>query len=198
MQAKLPQPTHLSWGVLAAIGESGASTTELVEMLSRGHMYHPWAESQVYAEPKRLLALGWVTSEKRPAKTRNRTVYRLTDQGRDALREHLRQPAGWPRIQHDAAQRLFAGDMITDAEILTSLQQLRADVEEMRAVVETNVSRVPQLPERRQRYARLLQDLGQRLVEAHAGWLEAIEAELGSDAACDARSSSSGPRRPPA
>src|SRR5438067_9993464 len=101
-------PTHLSYGLLAAIGESGASTTQLVEMLSRGHMYHPWPASQVYAEPKRLLAWGWVTSEKQPAKTRRRTVYRLTNKGRRALRQHLRQPAGWPRIQHDAAQRLFA------------------------------------------------------------------------------------------
>jgi DNA-binding PadR family transcriptional regulator len=126
-----------------------------------------------------------VTSEKQPAKTRNRTVYRLTDQGRNALREHLRQPAGWPRIQHDAAQRLFAGDMLSDEEIRKSLKQLRADVEEMRSVVATNISRIPQLPERRQRYARLLQDLGRRLVEAHAEWLETIEAELGS-----------GPRRP--
>src|SRR5690348_14602596 len=124
MQSKGQTATTLSYGVLAAIGESGASTPELVEMLSRGHMFHPWAGSQVYAEPKRLLALGWVTSEKQPGKTRNRTVYRLTDAGRQALRAHLREPAGWPRIQHDAARRLFAGDMLSDEEILTSLQRL--------------------------------------------------------------------------
>ena len=45
MQAKRPKPTDLSYGALAAIGEAGASTTELVEMLSRGHMYHPWPAS---------------------------------------------------------------------------------------------------------------------------------------------------------
>jgi DNA-binding PadR family transcriptional regulator len=178
MQAKPPNPTDLSYGALAAIGESGASTTELVEMLSRGRMYHPWPASQVYAEPKRLLARGWVTSEKQTARTRNRTVYRLTDDGREALRAHLRQPAGWPRIQHPAARRLFAGDMLTDEEILTSLQQLRADISEMRAAVGTNVARIPLLPERRQRYARLLQDLGRRLVEAHSDWLDAVEHEL--------------------
>jgi PadR family transcriptional regulator, regulatory protein AphA len=182
MQAKRPNPTDLSYGALAAIGESGATTTELVEMLSRGHMYHPWPASQVYAEPKRLLALGWVTSEKVPARTRNRTVYRITAEGREALREHLRAPAGWPRIQHAAARRLFAGEMITDEEILTSLLKLRADIDEMRAVVETNVARIPQLPERRQRYARLLQDLGRRLVDAHADWLDAVEDELGPGA----------------
>jgi DNA-binding PadR family transcriptional regulator len=173
-----PTPTDLSYGALAAIGESGASTTELVEMLSRGRMYHPWAPSQVYAEPKRLLGLGWVISEKQPGRTRNRTVYRLTSAGRDALREHLRQPAGWPRIQHAAARRLFAGDMISDAEILTSLAQLRSDIDELRAVLATNTARIPQLPQRRQRYARLLQDLGRRLVDAHSDWLDAVEHEL--------------------
>jgi DNA-binding PadR family transcriptional regulator len=180
MQGKRPSPTHLSYGVLAAIGESGASTTELVEMLSRGHMYHPSSPSQVYAEPKRLLALGWVTSEKHPGKTRNRTIYRLTDAGREALRAHLREPAGWPRIQHDAAQRLFAGDMLTDEEILVSLEKLRTDVEEMRAIVETNVARIPLIPARRARYASLLQDLGRRLVQAHADWLDEVQRELGS------------------
>jgi hypothetical protein len=58
--------------------------------------------------------------------------------------------------------------MLTDCEILTSLTQLRSDISELRAVVETNVSRIPQLPGARQRYAYLLQDLGRRLVEAHA------------------------------
>jgi hypothetical protein len=69
--------------------------------------------------------------------------------------------------------------MLTDTEILTSLRQLRADIEDLRDVVETNVSRIPQLTERRQRYAYLLQDLGRRLVEAHAEWLDVVEAELG-------------------
>ena len=182
MQVKRPNPTDLSYGALAAIGESGATTTELVEMLSRGRMYHPWPASQVYAEPKRLLALGWVTSEKVAARTRNRTVYRLTAEGREALREHLRAPAGWPRIQHPAARRLFAGDMITDEEILTSLRKLRADIDEVRAAVETNVARIPRLPERRQRYARLLQDLGRRLVDAHSDWLDMVEDELSAGA----------------
>ena len=71
--------------------------------------------------------------------------------------------------------------MITDEEFLSSLRQLQTDIDELRGVVDTNLSRIPQLPERRQRYAWLLQDLGRRLVEAHADWLDAVEAELGSE-----------------
>jgi DNA-binding PadR family transcriptional regulator len=166
--------------ILTAIGERGASTPELVEMLSRGHMYWTSSPSQIYAEPKRLLALGWITAEKRAGKTRNQTVYRLTDAGREAAREWLRRPAGFPRLQHEASVRLFAGDMIDDEEILASLQQLREDIERLREVVATNIERAPLIPHRT-RYMLLHQDLGRRLLDAHAEWLEAVERELAPD-----------------
>jgi PadR family transcriptional regulator, regulatory protein AphA len=171
------RPIPLSYVILAAIGEHGASTPELVEMLSRGHMFWTSSPSQIYAEPKRLMALGWITSEKEPGKTRHRTVYRLTREGRKAVRDWMRAPAGFPKLQHEASIRLFAGDMISDEEILASLERLRADVEQMSEVVATNIARAPSLPHR-ERYMLLHQDLGRRLLEAHAEWLDAVEREL--------------------
>ena len=172
------RPIPLSYVILAAIGEQGASTPELVDMASRGGMFWTSSPSQIYAEPKRLLALGWVTSEKHPGKTRSRTVYRLTEDGRDALRDWLRTPTGFPKLQHEAAIHLFAGDMIEDEEIVASLQKLRTDIEAMAAAVETNIARAPSLPHRT-RYLLLQQDLGRRLLQAHADWLDAVEEELG-------------------
>jgi PadR family transcriptional regulator AphA len=171
------RPIPLSYGVLAAIGEYGASTPEIVEMLSRGQMFWTSSPSQIYREPSRLLRLGWITAEKQPAKTRSRTLYRLTDRGREALREWLRTPAGFPKLQHHAALHVFAGDMIEDEEIVASLQQLREDIDQMSAVIATNIARAPSLPHRA-RYALLLQDLGRRLLDAHADWLDAVEREL--------------------
>jgi PadR family transcriptional regulator AphA len=163
--------------ILAAIGERGASTPELVEMASRGTMFWTSSPSQIYAEPKRLLALGWISRERQAGRTRGRTFYRLTARGREALCDWLRAPAGFPKLQHEAAFRLFAGDMIADEEIVASLQQLRADVEEMSALVELNIARVPSLPHRA-RYLLLQHDLGRRLLRAHTEWLDAVEAEL--------------------
>ena len=172
------RPIPLSYVILAAIGELGASTPELVDMFSRGTMFWTASPSQVYAEPKRLRELRWITSEKRPGKTRRQTVYRLTDAGREALREWLRSPAGFPRLQHEGSLHLFAGDMIDDAEIVASLQQLRRDIDEMTAILDTNVARAPTIPHRT-RYLLLQQDLGRRLVRAHAEWLDLVERELG-------------------
>jgi PadR family transcriptional regulator, regulatory protein AphA len=174
------RPVPLSYVILAAIGEHGASTPELVDMASRGGMFWTSSPSQIYAEPKRLLALGWVTSEKQSGKTRRRTVYRLTVDGREALREWLRAPAGFPKLQHEASMRLFAGDMIDDEEILASLHELRTDIEQMSAVVARNIARAPNLPHRT-RYLLLQQDLGRRLLQAHTDWLDTVERELTGD-----------------
>ena len=52
-----------------------------------------WAgESQYYAEPKRLAKLGYLDARKEPGKTRERTVYTLTDKGLEALRDYARTP----------------------------------------------------------------------------------------------------------
>jgi hypothetical protein len=83
-------------------------------------------------------------------------------------------------LQHEAALRLFAGDLIEDEEILASLDKLREDLAHMSAVIATNIARAPSLPHRA-RYALLLQDLGSRLLQAHADWLDAVERELRGD-----------------
>src|ERR1700757_3090396 len=134
------KPIPLSYGILAAIGDRGASTPELVDILGRGQMYWTSAPSQIYAEPKRLLALGWITMTKEPGMTRRRNVYHLTPAGREALCDWLRRPVGFPRLQHQAALHVFAGDMIDDHEVLESLQQLRHEIHEMRQVVALNIA----------------------------------------------------------
>jgi DNA-binding PadR family transcriptional regulator len=170
-------PIPLSYVILAAIGEQGASTPELVDMFGRGGMYWTASPSQIYAEPKRLSALGWITTEKAPGRTRSRTVYRLTPEGREALRDWLRRPVGFPRLQHEAAIHLFAGDMLTDDETLASLQQLRADIAAMGDVIELNIARAPTIPHRTC-YLLLQQDLGRRLLQAHSDWLDQVERTL--------------------
>ena len=68
-------------------------------------VYWDAADSQWYAEPKRLEALGYLSSRKEPGRTRPRTHYTLTDKGRDALADWMQEPARFPRIQHEAIAR---------------------------------------------------------------------------------------------
>src|SRR5689334_12970632 len=95
------QLTPFSYAVLTLVGRDGAGPHDLVQAARREWVCWSAAESQWYAEPKRLERLGYLRAEKRPGRTRERTHYLLTDAGRTALYAWAGQPARFPRIQHE-------------------------------------------------------------------------------------------------
>jgi DNA-binding PadR family transcriptional regulator len=164
---------------LALIGDGGASPQDLVDMNRRGgQIYYAVAASRLYAEPKRLEQLGYVTSEKRPGKTRERTFYTLTRKGREALRRWILEPPALPRIQNEAVPKLMSGDILGDDEqLLESLLTLRDEIEEQQAKLDEAQARLEALPHRR-RYLLLIIELGNRLLQVQREWLDDVEREL--------------------
>jgi DNA-binding PadR family transcriptional regulator len=168
-----------SYVVLALIGDGGAAPHDLVDMVRRGgRLFYAAAPSQLYAEPKRLAGLGYVVARKAPGRTRERTLYSLTDRGREALRAWLAEPAPFPRIQNEANIRLLAGDLIDDATIVASLTAMRTELDELERLVSEGEAVMPDVPHRA-RYLRLSFSLARRLITAHREWLDEIEDELG-------------------
>lgn len=172
----------ISYVVLALVGEGGASPHELARMVRQGGpVYWTAAPSKVYAEPKRLAELGYLDGRVAPGETRPKTVYRLTTKGRRALRDWLRSPTRFPRIQDEAHLRLLAGDQIEDREILNSLAGLRDQLADLYRMVEEMEAGESGLPHKRRNLA-LAHRLARRLLEAYDGWIDEVEAELGGDA----------------
>ena len=172
--------TGLSYVVMNLIGRNGAGPHDLVQMARRGQrLYWAGAESKIYAEPKRLEKLGYLSSEKMPGRTRERTHYRLTEKGVHALQEWLALPSRFPRIQSDAAIRVQASDLADDPRVvLKSLRALRDEITELTAILEESETREEQFPHRR-RQLRLLHSLGRRILAAHLEWIDEVEQELG-------------------
>ena len=173
--------TSFSYVVLTLVGRDGAGPHDLVRMARQGRVYWSAAESQYYAEPKRLEKLGYLRAEKRPGRTRERTHYTLTDAGRDALLEWAAEPARFPRIQHEAVTRLLLGDMVPDAVLLAGLDGLRHDLDEITAQLDAADVAAASVPHRA-RYLRLNHALARRIVEAHRMWIDQVERELGGAA----------------
>jgi PadR family transcriptional regulator AphA len=163
--------------VLALVGEGGAGPHDLARMMRQGGIYWAAAESQWYAEPKRLEQLGYLRSEKQPGRTRERTHYHLTDDGREALRQWLAEPSSLPRIQHEAIVRVMAGDLSDDATLLHSLEAMRAEIAAARGRLDVAEEVAATLPHR-ERYLRLVHRLGHALLDTHEQWLEEVECEL--------------------
>jgi DNA-binding PadR family transcriptional regulator len=173
--------TSFSYVVLTLVGRHGAGPHDLVRMARQGRVCWSAAESQWYAEPKRLAKLGYLRVEKRPGRTRERTHYTLTDAGREALVAWAAEPALFPRIQHEAVTRLLLGDMVPDSVLVAGLQTMRGEIAEIRARLDAADAAAAGVPHRA-RYLRLNHALIRRIVEAHATWIDQVERELGGAA----------------
>jgi DNA-binding PadR family transcriptional regulator len=169
----------ISYVILSLVGEGGASAHDLARMVRQGGpVYWSAAESKVYAEPKRLAELGYLRGRTAPGRTREKTFYRLTAKGTKALREWLRSPTRFPRIQDEAHLRLLAGDQIKDGEILESLAELRRQLDELDELVDGMRAGEARLPHK-QRNLALAHSLPRRVIASYRDWIKEVEVELG-------------------
>lgn len=171
--------TPVSYVVLTLVGQGGAGPHDLVRMARSGRIYWDAAESQWYAEPKRLERLGYLSSRKQPGQTRPRTHYMLTDRGRAALAQWMEEPARFPRIQHEAIVRLLAADIVGEEVVLESLRALRDEIADIGARLDAAEAVARTIPSRAD-YLLLNHRLARRIVQAHRDWLDEVEQELGS------------------
>ena len=170
--------TPFSYVVLLLVGQDGAGPHDLVRMARQGRIYADFAESQWYAEPKRLERLGYLASQKAPGRTRQRTHYTLTERGVGAIREWMKEPARFSRIQLEPAWRLLAADLAGDDQVLASLAALRGQIAELSAQLDLAEEMAHTIPHK-ERYLLLNHALARRIVDAHADWLDEVERELG-------------------
>jgi PadR family transcriptional regulator AphA len=171
--------TPLSYVVMTLVGRGGAGPHDLVRMARSGRIYWDAAESQWYAEPKRLERLGYLSSRRERGQTRPRTHYTLTNEGRAALAHWMEQPARFPRIQHEAVVRLLAADIVGEEAVLDSLLALRDELAAISARLDAAEAVARTIPSRED-FLLLNHRLARRIVEAHTHWLDEIERELGS------------------
>jgi PadR family transcriptional regulator AphA len=133
VKAKMPKRlTTTSYAVLAQVAVHPWSTYELAQQRVRYFRYvWPRAESAIYREVKRLASMGLLSGEKDYVGTRARTVYSITEKGREALREWLATPVSPFAMDFEAMIRLFVAPLGTKEQIVTTLKQVRGDAQEM-------------------------------------------------------------------
>jgi DNA-binding PadR family transcriptional regulator len=147
-------------------------------MARQGRIYASAADSQYYAEPKRLERLGYLSSRTEPGRTRARTHYSLTERGLDALREWAAQPVRFPRLLHEGVVRLLAADLVGEEPVRESISALREELVELEGLMDAADAAAATLPHR-EKYLRLNHRLARRLIAAHREWVDEVERELG-------------------
>src|SRR3954452_2783713 len=110
-----PELSLFSYEVMGLVGRGGAGPHDLLQMARRGRLLDWAGESQYYVEPKRLAKLGYLEARSEPGRTRARTVYALTDQGLEALKEFAETPVGMTPVKSEALLRLLIADLVGEA-----------------------------------------------------------------------------------
>jgi PadR family transcriptional regulator, regulatory protein AphA len=124
--------TTTSYAVLAQLALRPWSTYELARQRIRYFRYvWPRAESAIYREVKRLAAVGLAVAEREYVGKRPRTVYSITEAGRQELRVWLATPVSPFAMDFEAMIRLFIAPLGTKEQIVAALQQVRTDAQEM-------------------------------------------------------------------
>jgi len=145
--------TTTSYAILGLLAIRPWSTYELAKQMRRNfHYFWPRAESNLYAEPKRLVSGGLAKAHSRPVGQRRRTVYSITAQGRRSLEHWLRQPSAAPRFEAEQSVKFAFAANSTKEHVLENLRRFRDDGEtrqrELRTIFEEYLRERDPFPER--------------------------------------------------
>jgi len=172
-----PELTLFSYEVMGLVGETGAGPHDLLQMARRGRILDWAGESQYYVEPKRLARLGYLEARKEPGKTRERTVYSLTEKGLDALRDYARTPVTLTPLKSEPLLRLLIADLVGEEVTREGFATLSADLDDLDARLDESARAADALPHRRE-YLLLVNEFLRRYVELHRELVERVEREL--------------------
>ena len=122
---ELSPTAYVVLGMLRDEPRSGYEIKRVVDHSTRFF----WAASygQIYPELGRLAEAGLVEGEPQPTGARKRTVYRLTDAGREELRRWLDKPPERLELRDEGLLKLFfagAADAEKAVEIIDAKQRL--------------------------------------------------------------------------
>lgn len=166
-----------SYEILGLIGRTGAGPHELRQMVHRGRILDWAGESQYYVEPKRLARLGYLDTHKEPGKTRERTIYTLTDKGTQALRDYARTPVSFQPFKSELLLRLMICDLVGEKPTRQSVATLRDDIADLQSRLDQTEAAAEALPHRR-KYLLLVNEFLRRLLELHLEFVDELEREL--------------------
>jgi DNA-binding PadR family transcriptional regulator len=175
-----PELTLFSYEILGLVGREGAGPHDLLRMARRGRVLAWAGESQYYTEPKRLAKLGYLSARKEPGKTRERTVYALTEKGLEALRKYGRTPVAFTPLKSEPLLRLLICDLVGEDVTRESMTTLRDDIADIQLHLDDSERSARQLPHR-QKHLLLVTGFLRQLLDLHLDLIDQVEQELRGD-----------------
>jgi PadR family transcriptional regulator, regulatory protein AphA len=111
---------------------------ELTQQLRRNmRWFWPRVESRIYDEAKNLVRLGLATAETSNLGGRRRTVYAITDRGRDRVRTWLSTPPNETALESEPLLRVMLMDLGPPDAALKAIDEVEATARAMLEIART-------------------------------------------------------------
>ena len=166
-----------SYEILGLVGRQGAGPHDLLRLAKQGRFFNWAGESQYYTEPKRLAKLGYLAARKEPGKTRERTVYTLSDKGLQALREWAQTPVTLTPLKSEPLLRLLIGDLVGEETTRESMTTLRDDIADLQTRVDEAEQSAHYLPHR-EKYLLAVTGFMRQYLQLHLELIDRVEREI--------------------
>jgi PadR family transcriptional regulator AphA len=142
--------TTTSYALLGLLSVQPWTTYELAKQVQRSlNWFWPRAERKLYDEPKRLAEEGLATAVKQQQGRRPRTVYAITGDGRDALRDWLSTPAAPRTLEFEGMVKVFFADGGSLDQLIATLDAIEAEAtQRLTDLAEMAAARPLTFPER--------------------------------------------------
>lgn len=114
--------TTTSYAILGLLAIKPWTTYELAMQMRRAlGFFWPRAESNLYEEPKKLVALGCARASVDNVGRRPRTVYSITPKGRRALASWMSEPAAGPVLEFEQLVKVFFAENGSKADLMRTV-----------------------------------------------------------------------------
>lgn len=118
--------TTTSYAILGLLALRPWTTYELAKQMEVSlHNFWPRAERKLYEEPKKLVDRGFAEVTREMVGHRPRSLYRITPEGRRALRQWLGEPGAMPVLEFEALVKVFFAEHGTKEQLLATLHRIR-------------------------------------------------------------------------
>jgi DNA-binding PadR family transcriptional regulator len=126
--------TTTSYAILGLLAVKPWTTYELAQQMKRAlGQFWPRAESNLYEEPKKLVALGLASAAQEMVGKRPRTLYAITPEGRAAMAAWMPAPAAGPVLEFEQLVKVFFAENGSKDDLLATINGTRAWVEDLMA-----------------------------------------------------------------
>lgn len=142
--AKLTTTSYAILGLLSVAPHSAYDLTRQMER-SLAHFW-PRARTHLYGEPKRLHRLGLATAAVQWTGRRPRTVYSITEEGRQALGAWLATSSPRPLVECEALVKVFFADNGSLHDLRLTLREMAAQTDATYADMRSKVSEYVENP----------------------------------------------------